>query len=93
MCIRDSYITVPEGDVAREILGISSFHQDINSQHNPNNLDANQLPNRLMTVAANVVEPLQDFVDSVGIPLHYNPFHDLNTIITLMALARFLVIM
>ncbi|SVE37851.1 uncharacterized protein METZ01_LOCUS490705, partial [marine metagenome] len=31
------YITVPEGDVAREILGISSFYQDINIQHNPNN--------------------------------------------------------
>jgi len=70
-------ISIPEGDVAREILGISSIYQDINSQHNPNNLNANGGNNRLYTVAGdNVVAPLHDFVDSVGVPLHYNPNFD-----------------
>jgi PKD repeat protein len=61
--------TIPDGDVAREILGIETYYPDISG--------SSSAISRLNPISGDdVVDPLYDFVDSVGGVLNYDPQYD-----------------
>ena len=73
----DDPITIPEEDVAYDILGIETYYPDINVYNNTTSTASGEGTSRLFTVANDdMIEPLHDFLDSVNLPLHYNPNYD-----------------